>query len=127
MVNMQALQDILEKNGNIVDREGARIGKVGQIYLDDQTNEPEWVTAATGLFGSSESFVPVKGAVVHGGEVAVAYGKDMVLGAPRIEAEGHLSAQQESELYAYYGLEHPGSNSAALRKHVGRGDGRDSS
>lgn len=109
MVNLQALQDIMEHNGNVVDREGAKIGKVGQVYLDDRTNEPEWVTAATGLFGTSESFVPLKGAVLRGDDVAVTYGKDIVKEAPRIEAEGHLNAEQESELYEFYGLEFGGA------------------
>ena len=35
--------------------DGREIGGVGEIYLDDETGAPEWVTVATGLFGSSSA------------------------------------------------------------------------
>ena len=42
--------------------QGDKIGKVAQVYLDDQTGQPEWVTVRTGLFGTKESFVPLAAA-----------------------------------------------------------------
>ena len=39
-------------SGNVVETDGDKIGGVGEIYLDDQTGEPNWVTAKTGLFGT---------------------------------------------------------------------------
>jgi uncharacterized protein (TIGR02271 family) len=90
--------------GTVVEQDGSKIGKVGQIYLDDQTGEPEWVTVSTGLFGSSESFIPLAQAEVAGEEIRVPYAKDKVKGAPRIDADGDLSQDQEAELYSYYGL-----------------------
>ncbi|GAB3259232.1 PRC-barrel domain-containing protein [Arthrobacter pigmenti] len=113
MVNMQELQHIMEQDGNVVDREGGKIGKIGHVYLDDQSNEPEWVTASTGLFGTSESFVPLKGAVISGNDVAVTYSKDMIKEAPRVEADGHLSGSEEADLYNYYGLDYAGVGNAA--------------
>ena len=41
-----------------VDLEGTKIGKIGQVYLDDRTGDPMWVTVSTGLFGSRQSFAP---------------------------------------------------------------------
>ncbi len=35
-----------------------KIGKIGQVFLDDETGRPEFLTVNTGLFGMSESFVP---------------------------------------------------------------------
>ena len=46
-------------NANVIEANGNKIGSVGQIYLDDQTGEPNWVTAKSGLFSTSESFVPL--------------------------------------------------------------------
>jgi len=40
-------------------RDGDKLGKVGQVYLDDETGKPEWATVQTGLFGTKESFVPL--------------------------------------------------------------------
>ena len=54
------------------DSAGDKIGKVGQVYLDDTTGQPEWVTVRTGLFGTRESFVPLAAARVEGDEVCVA-------------------------------------------------------
>ena len=59
--------------GNVIEANGNKIGGVGQIYLDDQTDEPNWVTVKTGLFGTSESFVPLSGASLSGSDIVVTY------------------------------------------------------
>src|SRR5918993_1398384 len=84
------------------DSSGAKIGKVGQVYLDDTTGLPEWVTVKTGLFGTRESFVPLAAARVEGDELVVDVTKDRVGDAPQIDEDGHLSEEQEAELYRYY-------------------------
>jgi uncharacterized protein (TIGR02271 family) len=91
-------------NGNVLDADGDKIGGVGQIYLDDQTGEPNWVTVKTGLFGTSESFVPLSGASVSGSDIVVQYDKATVKDAPRVDADGHLTPEEEDSLYAYYRL-----------------------
>jgi uncharacterized protein (TIGR02271 family) len=91
-------------DGNVIDADGDKIGRVGQIYLDDQTDEPNWVTVRTGLFGTSESFVPLSGASASGSDIVVTYDKDTVKDAPRVDADGHLTPAEEQTLYAYYGL-----------------------
>ena len=105
MISTDQAQRLLSGGGNVVDTEGNKIGSVGQVFLDDQTGEPEWVTTKTGLFGMSESFVPLRGAELTGDDVRVPYDKDKVKDAPRIDDEnGHLSEQEEERLYAYYGI-----------------------
>jgi uncharacterized protein (TIGR02271 family) len=85
--------------------DGDKIGTVGQVYLDDRTGRPEWVTVTTGLFGTKQSFVPVAEADVSGDGLRLPYDKDKVKGAPQVEPEqGHLSEDEEAELYRYYGL-----------------------
>src|SRR3954454_8245055 len=79
------------------------LGTVGQVYLDDQTGRPEWATVRTGLFGTKEAFVPLAEADLSGQDLRVPYVKDQVTGAPHVEADqGHLSQQEEAELYHYY-------------------------
>ena len=60
------------------------------IYLDDRTNEPEWATVNTGLFGTSQSFVPLSGATVTDDGLTVQYSKDQIKDAPRVDAGEHL-------------------------------------
>lgn len=86
------------------DPSGDKIGKVGQVYLDDASDTPEWVTVSTGLFGTKESFVPVAQASFDDGVLTVPVAKDSVKDAPQIDEDGHLSEEQEAELYRHYGL-----------------------
>ncbi len=95
-------QDIIGATAN--DSSGSKIGTVGQLYLDDQSGEPEWVTLNTGLFGSSESFAPVAQASWDGQTLSLPYTKDQVKDAPRVGDDGHLSEQEEEALYRHYGM-----------------------
>ena len=110
-------------NGNVIDANGNKVGRVGQIYLDDQTNEPDWVTVKTGLFGTSESFVPLSRASISGSDIVVAYDKDTIKDAPRVDADGHLTPEEEDSLYTFYGL--GGTRGVADRDAVDRGVGYD--
>lgn len=91
----------------VVDPHGHKIGKVGTVYLSDETHQPEWVTVKTGMFGSKESFVPLRGASVDGDQLRVQVSKDQVSDAPRTEAPEHLSERDSAELYRYYNLPTP--------------------
>jgi uncharacterized protein (TIGR02271 family) len=84
--------------------DGEKIGKVGQVYLDDQTGQPEFVTVNTGLFGTSESFVPVAAASFSGDRLEVPFTKDKVKDAPNVGDDGHLEEAEEDRLYEYYGM-----------------------
>jgi sporulation protein YlmC with PRC-barrel domain len=91
--------------GTAVDNDGQKIGKIGQVFLDDQTGEPEWATVNTGLLGTKESFVPISSATVEGDELRVPFGKDTVKAAPAVDARnGHLSPDEEVHLYQHYGM-----------------------
>jgi uncharacterized protein (TIGR02271 family) len=88
----------------VVDAGGDKIGKVGQVYLDDRSGQPEWVTVKTGLFGTKESFVPLAASRVDGDTLVVAASKDQVTSAPSVEGDDHISEQEEAEIYRHYGL-----------------------
>ena len=103
MINTDQLQGLLGRGGNVVGPDGTKIGGIGQVYLDDQTGSPEWVTVKTGLFGTSESFVPLQGASASGDDISVEFDKAKVKDAPRVATDGHLSPQEEDQLYTYYG------------------------
>jgi uncharacterized protein (TIGR02271 family) len=120
MITTYDAQQLLTGKAAVLGPDGSRIGPIGQVFLDDATGEPEWVTVRTGLFGGAESFVPLRGATVADGAVHVAFDKDTVKGAPRVEdPEGHLEAEDETALYAYYGL--PGDGQETPRTGTGTG------
>jgi uncharacterized protein (TIGR02271 family) len=89
---------------DVYDESGDKIGSAAEVYLDDETGQPEWVTVRTGLFGTKESFVPIRDADLTNDGVRVAVSKEQVKDAPKIDTDGHLSPQEEQELYRYYGL-----------------------
>ena len=98
------IENLTTSNGDVVGRSGEKIGQIGIIYLDQITGEPEWVTVRTGLFGASESFVPLSGARMAGNDIQVDYDKEIVKDAPRVDVGKQLSFEEEQQLYAHYGL-----------------------
>jgi len=86
------------------DADGDKVGKVAEIYLDDETGRPEWATVNTGLFGTKETFVPLAQADLSGDQLRFPYDKAKIKDAPKVDTDGHLSPQEEEELYRYYGL-----------------------
>jgi uncharacterized protein (TIGR02271 family) len=90
----------------MVGPDGAKIGTVESIYLDDQTGQPEWALVNTGLFGTKSSFVPLAQAADTGDGVQVPYDKQLVKDAPRVDADQHLSEREEQELWRHYGMDY---------------------
>ncbi|MGW3797342.1 DUF2382 domain-containing protein [Dermacoccus nishinomiyaensis] len=120
---MLSVDDVLAtRSGKAYDSDGDKIGSVGEVYLDDQTSQPAWVTVNTGLFGTSESFVPLEGARVEGEDLHLPYTKAKIKDAPRQDADKHLDVEQEEALYRYYGLSNGGTTHEGDRRDF---DGRD--
>jgi uncharacterized protein (TIGR02271 family) len=92
--------------------DGDKIGRVGQVYLDDYSQQPQWLTVNTGLFGTNESFVPIDQAEFSGDRVTVPFSKDHVKDAPNVAADGHISIEEEQALYRHYGLDYGMSTAA---------------
>ena len=108
----------------LVDRSGEKIGKITQIYTDERTGEPTWVTVSTGLFGTKSSFVPTEGTTAEGDRLVSAWDKEKVKGAPQVEddGDGYLSPEEERELYGYYGQDYGAGDPATGRDATAGGD-----
>jgi hypothetical protein len=89
-------------NRKIRDSAGKKVGPVAQVYLDDHTGQPDWITVNTGLFGMKENFVPLFGAKLVGHALMLPFGKAVVKGSPAVDDPRHLDIEQERALYAYY-------------------------
>ena len=89
----------------VVDSTGDKVGKVSSIFVDDQTGEPEWLAISTGMFAKRSSFVPLQGATAEGDQLVISYDKTKVKDAPQVDddGDGHLTPEEEEELYRYYG------------------------
>ena len=102
MIGTETLDRVIGKD--VYDEAGQKIGSAGEVYLDDETGQPEWLTVRTGMFGTKESFVPIRDADLTDDGLRVPVSKDRVKDAPKIDTDGHLSPQEEQELYRYYGM-----------------------
>lgn len=94
------------QNSTVFATDGDKIGSVGQVYLDDVTNEPTFVTVKTGLFGARETFVPLQQAQTTADGITVPFEKSFVKDAPNVDADGSLTPEEEQRIYEYYSMEY---------------------
>ena len=89
---------------DVYDSDGDKIGSIDEIYVDDRSGRPEWLTVSTGWFGTSTQFVPIAGSTAHDDGLRVPYTTDHIKDAPSVDADQHLDASEERRLYDHYGL-----------------------
>jgi hypothetical protein len=85
-----------------VDSEGSRVGKISQVYFDEQTGQPLWVLVETGLFGTRLSFAPIHGSTLNDQVVVLAVTKEQIKDAPNIEKDSQLSESEQDALRQHY-------------------------
>ncbi|MHC3470614.1 PRC and DUF2382 domain-containing protein [Streptomyces sp. 7R007] len=127
MINREQIPAVLDHP--VIDEGGKKIGEAKHVFLDDVTGTPEWVSVKTGMFGTSETFVPIRDARVVDGHTEVPYSKGKVKDAPHVDIDngGHLSETEEHRLYEYYGIDWDESWSRANQPGEGgwaHGDGQ---
>ena len=107
-------QNVTEWRGQeLLDNDGEKIGTIEEIYLDTDTDQPEWALVKTGLFGGKGTFVPLAQANPSGDGVQVPFEKAHVKDAPNIDPDGQLSRSEERTLYEHYGLGYDDSQSGS--------------
>src|SRR5919199_3890130 len=118
----------------VLDRDGHEIGKLGDIYLDGETERPAFAGVRTGLFGRKESIVPLADAAEVEDGVQVPYDKAAVEDAPRLDPDdGALAPEEEDALFRHYGTPGAGeqaggpaaASGAEAPEAAGAGGGRD--
>ena len=113
----------------IVDRDGTTVGTISEFYLDRETGYPTWALVNTGLFGATQTFVPLVHATEISDGLQVPYEKRHIKDTPTIDTHDELSPQEEAELFAHYGVDYrpvaepgPGEGPAADTVDAASGD-----
>jgi sporulation protein YlmC with PRC-barrel domain len=106
MTTLQKDRILQHRGHDLVGRDGDKIGRIEEIYLDAESNEPEWALVTTGLFGTKQTFVPLSEASESDDTLVVPFDKATVKDAPKVDADGQLSEREEAELYRYYGMDY---------------------
>lgn len=87
----------------LVDRNGEKIGKLQDVYVDVETDEPQFGTVKEGFIGRHLTFVPLGGLQIGTDNLQVTATKDQVRSAPDLEMQGEeLSQADESSLYHHF-------------------------
>jgi hypothetical protein len=120
-IRNEDVHQIATGSGEVRSANGDRIGNIGQVYLDNESGEPNWVTVKTGLFGTQETFVPLAQAEVSGVDLTVPYDKDTIKDAPRLDVGGTLTPEEERRLYSYYFSANTAQASAVADRDADRG------
>lgn len=98
----------------VFSQDGEKVGRISDVYFDNTTGRPAWVTVRTGLFGTHETFVPLAGAHLADEILRVPFDRDTVKSAPRVEANGDLSSEEEVNLFRYYGIDYEPQEAAPV-------------
>ena len=113
-----AAWNVAEWHGQLlVDVNGEKLGKLQDVYVDVETDEPQFATVKEGLIGRHLTFVPLGGVTVGPDELQVAVTKERIKTAPDIEQHGEeLSQADESALYHHYELNYTPPNTESGRR-----------
>ncbi|MBA3286610.1 MAG: PRC-barrel domain-containing protein [Acidimicrobiia bacterium] len=86
----------------LLDRHGAVVGIVVDIYDDVATGRPKWFAVSTGFFGLRRVVAPASGASRLGEDVMVRHDKHVIDTAPRVRPMVTLRRNDEQALVEHY-------------------------
>jgi sporulation protein YlmC with PRC-barrel domain len=115
---MAKVRNLAEWRGKyLLDRDGDKIGKLEDLYVDVETDEAMFGTVKEGLFVRHLTFVPLAGVTVGPDDLQVTVTKEQIKNAPNIGLEGEeLSRADEATLYHHYELNYTPPNSPSGRR-----------
>jgi uncharacterized protein YrrD len=114
----QAKWSVTDWQGKVlVDRNGEKIGKLQDVYVDVETDEPQFGTVKEGFLDRHLTFVPLGGIQIGIDDLKVAVTKEQVRSAPEIELHGEeLTQADESTLYHHFELNYTPINTESGRR-----------
>jgi hypothetical protein len=86
----------------VFDRKDEKIGKLGDLYLDEETGRAAYGGVRTGLFGRHESIVPLRDVTERNGDLVVPYDAELVRDAPAIDPDASLDEAEQERLARHY-------------------------
>jgi hypothetical protein len=95
------------------DREGEKIGKVDEVFVDDN-DRPEYLGVKMGLLGGKLTLIPAD--IVQAGDegrlIEVSASRDRVKDAPSLGSNEEITAERERGIRDHFGLDSGSSESA---------------
>ena len=115
---MATYQNIADWHGkDLIDSFGEKIGKLQDVYVDVESDEPMFGTVKEGFVRHHLTFVPLAGVSLGPDSLQVTVSSEQVRSAPNIEMHGdELSQADESTLYHHYQLNYTPPDSERGRR-----------
>ncbi len=90
----------------VYDSSGEKIGKVDDLFVDEQDN-PEYIGVKMGFLGMSSTLIPMEICTVdEGGQrINVATDKETAKNGPTFDDDRDITPDFENQVYSYYGLQ----------------------
>jgi PRC-barrel domain len=83
----------------VLDRDGEKIGKLEDVYVDTETDIEEFGTVKEGVISKHLTFVPLHDVTTSPDYLQVPVSKSLVKEAPNIDTDAELSSFDEEGVY----------------------------
>jgi hypothetical protein len=101
----------------LIDCDGEKLGRLQDVYVDVENDEPQFATVKEGLIGRHLTFVPLRGIQIGPDALALPIAKRDMRSAPNIALQGgELSQEDESSLYHHYELNYTPIETSSKRR-----------
>lgn len=90
---------------DVYDHAGDKLGSVDKVWIDDATNELEFIAVKTGMVFGKTHLIPAANANITDRRVTVPFTQDQFKNAPTFPTDRELTPTEENEIYSYYGDE----------------------
>ena len=89
----------------VYDSAGSKIGKVDDLFLDEN-DSPEYIGVKMGFLGTSSTLIPMEMATTDesAGTITVSTDKETVKNGPSFDNDREITPEYENEVRSYYGL-----------------------
>jgi hypothetical protein len=102
MITTEVIDRII--GADALDVQDDRIGEVSQVYIDELTDRPTWVSVRLGLLSGAEVLVPLENAEWDERSLRVDVDRRIARDAPRKEMDEPLTVGEEERLNTHYGI-----------------------
>jgi hypothetical protein len=113
---LPSLDEALTWNGMQIDGLGSKtLGRIAGIHVDAEDGEPRWALIRLGPLAGSTA-IPFEHVAEGAGRLWAAYDRDWIREAPRFRPNESLTALQELELCAHWGIREGQGRAAEVAK-----------
>lgn len=108
---------------DVITSDGSKVGTVDGVWVDDASDQPEFIAVKTGMIFGKNHLMPIEQAQIDTANqtIQVPYSEDQIKGGPTFGTEDSLSPADEQSIYDYYGMQR--STDASPSGYAGSGTG----